>query len=96
MSILNVFQLEMKTAHSNDYIYNDLPVYSDNLGHPRGSYVEDDSGECRSLASLLVHLVVIIVIVFIVMVISIIFIITLNKYNYSFQKSPMVLLGCKV
>ena len=58
-------------------IYNDLPVYSDNLGHPRGSYVEDDSGECRSLASLLVHLVVIIVIVFIVMVISIIFIITL-------------------
>ena len=77
-------------------IYNDLPVYCDNLGHPRGSYVEDDSAECRSLASLLVHLVVIIVIVFIVMVISIIFIITLNKYNYSFQKSPMVLLGCKV
>ena len=59
-------------------IYNDLPVYSDNLGHPRGSYVEDDSGECRSLASLLVHLVVIIVIImFIVMVHSIIFIITL-------------------
>ena len=78
-------------------IYNDLPVYSDNLGHPRGSYVEDDSGECRSLASLFVHLVVIFVIImFIVMVHSIIFIITLNKYNYSFQKSPMVLLGCKV
>ena len=46
-------------------IYNDLPVYCDNLGHPRGSYVEDDSGERRSLASLFVHLVVIITIVFI-------------------------------
>ena len=57
-------------------IYNDLPVYCDNLGHPRGSYVEDDSAECRSLASLFVHLVVIFVIImFIVMVLSIIILI---------------------
>ena len=60
----------MITSH----IYNDLPVYCDNLGHPGGSYVEDDSSERRSLASLFVHLVVIIIIVFII---SIIFIITL-------------------
>ena len=46
----------MITSH----IYNDLPVYCDNLGHPGGSYVEDDSSERRSLASLFVHLVVII------------------------------------
>ena len=63
----------MITSH----VYEDLPVYRDNLGHPRGSYVEDASGERRSLASLFVHLVIIIIIVFIVRVLSIIFIITL-------------------